>query len=176
MARPDVELDPTPGERAGPDHQLSPGPANEARRGGGRGRGAQGEPGIVDLVRSLADDVGTLVRQEIDLAKMEMARTARRLVADSAWIASGAAIAALGVLCLIVAMALGLGALLGSYWLGTLITGLFLVLLGGGLAFKGARDLQKETLAPTHTKMSLREDAQWARDRARDFKQGLAKE
>lgn len=176
MARPDVELEPMPGERAGPDHQLPPGPAEGARRGGGRGRGGQGEPGIVDLIRSLADDVGTLVRQEIDLAKMEMARTARRLAADSAWIAAGAAIAAVGVLCLIVAMALGLGALLGSYWLGTLITGLFLVLLGGGLAFKGARDLQKQTLVPTQTKASLREDAQWARDKARDFKQGLAKE
>lgn len=178
MARPDAEATPAPGTRADPEHQLPP--AAEGGRVGVRGNvqrePVQREPGIVDLIRSLADDMGTLLRQEIELAKMETARTARRLAVDSAWIASGAAIAAVGVLCLIVAMALGLGALLGSYWLGTLITGLFLMLLGGGLAYKGARDLRKQKLAPTNTTESLREDARWARDEARDFKQGLAKE
>jgi hypothetical protein len=173
MAQPDAELTPVPGRRADPDHQLPPGSSQGAPGGPG---GLRGEPGIVGLIRSLADDMGTLLRQEIDLAKMEMARTARRLASDGAWIASGAAVAAVGVLCLIIAMALGLGLLLGSYWLGTLITGLFLVLLGGGLAYKGARDLQKQTLAPTHTTESLREDARWARDEARDFKQGIAQE
>lgn len=154
-----------------PDHQLPP----------GRGSGAYedspgGKTGLLDLLRSLADDVGVLLRQEIDLAKMEVGHTARRLAADGAWIATGAAVAAVGGLCLVVALALGLGALLGSYWLGTLITGAVLVLLGGGFVFKGLRDLRKQKLAPQETTESLRQDARWAREKASDFKDRITKE
>jgi hypothetical protein len=169
---------------AGPEETRSPSrwravdPAHQLPRG--RGDGVYGEPtgqsGLMDLLRSLAEDVSTLVRQEIGLAKLEAARTARRLAADSAWIAVGVAVAAVGALCLVLAMALGLGALLGSYWLGTLLTGLFLVLLGGGFTFKGVRDLRKLELAPKETTESLRQDARWAREEASDFKEGLTRE
>jgi uncharacterized membrane protein YqjE len=153
-----------------PDHQLPPG------RGPGAAGDGTAEPGLGDLIRSLANDLGTLVRQEIDLARMELTRTARRLVADSAWIGIGAAVAAVGALCLVVALALGLGALLGSYWLGTLITGGVLVLLGGAAAWKGIRDLRKQELAPRRTAESLREDARWAKDEAQELKQRLIEE
>jgi hypothetical protein len=170
MAGPEETRSPSRSRAVDPDHQLPR----------GRGVGVYGEPtgqaGLMDLLRSLAEDVSTLVRQEIGLAKLEAARTARRLAADSAWIAVGVAIAAVGALCLVLAMALGLGALLGSYWLGTLLTGLFLVLLGGGFLFKGVRDLRKLELAPRETTESLRQDARWAREEASDFKEGLTRE
>jgi hypothetical protein len=153
------------------DRQLPP-----ARPGRRYDAGADLEPGLIPLIRSLADDAATLIRQEVDLVKMEVSHTARRLAADGAWIATGAAIAAVGALCLVLAMALGLGALLGSYWLGTLVTGLFLMLVGGGFLFKGVRDLRKQHLVPRQTAESLREDARWAREEARDFKQGLTQE
>jgi hypothetical protein len=170
MAGPEETRSPSRWRAVDPDHQLPR----------GRGDGVYGEPtgqaGLMNLLRSLAEDVSTLVRQEIGLAKLEAARTARRLAADSAWIAVGVAIAAVGALCLVLAMALGLGALLGSYWLGTLLTGLFLVLLGGGFLFKGVRDLRKLELAPKETTESLRQDARWAREEASDFKEGLTRE
>lgn len=163
----------TPAARIGvrPDHQLPPGR-------GGRGRGAGGgeEPGIGDLVRSLAEDVGTLVRQEIQLAKLEVGRTARRVAADGAWMATGVAIAAVGGICLVLALALGLGSLLGSYWLGTLITGGLLLVVGGGFVLKGLLDLRRRSLKPDRTRASLREDARWAREEARDFKEGITRE
>lgn len=171
MSAPDGSRTPSRWRAVDPDHQLPP-----ARPGRRYPDGADLEPGLIPLIRSLANDTATLVRQEVDLAKMEITHTARRLVVDGAWIATGAAIAAVGGLCLVVAMALGLGALLGSYWLGTLITGLFLVLVGVGFLFKGLRDLRKQELAPKKTAESLREDARWAREEARDFKQGLTQE
>jgi hypothetical protein len=154
-----------------PDRQLPP--ASSGRRGG---TAAPLEPGLVPLIRSLANDTATLVRQEVELVKIEVKHTAKRVVIDSVWIATGGAIAAVGALCLVLAMALGLGALLGSYWLGTLITGLFLVLVGGGFLFKGLRDLRKQRLTPTQTAESLKDDARWAREEARDFKKGLTRE
>jgi hypothetical protein len=170
MAGPDGTRSPSRRRAVEPDHQLPP----------GRGAGAYGEPAdpasLLGLVRSLAEDVITLMRQEIGLAKLEAAGAARRLAADGAWIGVGVAIAAVGALCLVLAMALGLGALLGSYWLGTLITGLVLLMLGGGFLFKGVRDLRKLQLVPKETTESLHESARWARERARDFKEGLTRE
>lgn len=148
---------------AAPDHQLPPGEGAFRRSG----------QGVGDLLRDLATDVGTLVRQEIELARLEITRTATGVAKDGAWIAVGAAIAAVGGLVLVVALALGLGALLGSYWLGTLITGVLLLLIGGLFAWKGLRDFRRRELAPTRTVATLREDADWARQEAEDFKQGI---
>lgn len=171
MPRPQTSRPPARWRTARPEHQLPP----------GRGEGAEpepepGRPGLGTLLRSLAEDMGTLVRQEIRLAKAEAGRTARRVAADGAWIGAGAVIAAVGGLCLVVALALGLGALLGSYWLGTLITGVILVLAGALAAWKGVRDLRRGELAPTRTVETLREDADWARREMRDFKEELTKE
>jgi predicted lipid-binding transport protein (Tim44 family) len=152
---------------AGPDHQL---PA--AGDAGGSGRSTS----VAGLVRELADDTRTLIRQEIELAKAEAAATAKRVAVDSAWIGAGAGLAAVGALCLVFALALGLGVLLGSYWLGTLITGVVVLLIAGLMAWRGVRDLKAGGLVPTRTTESLRADAEWAREEARDFKEGLGGE
>lgn len=171
MARRDSRQSPAPWGRTTPDHQLPPGRGEELEDAGPESR-----TGLGTLLRSLGDDMGTLVRQEIRLAKAEAARTAKRVAADSAWIGAGAVIAAVGGLCLVVAMALALGALLGSYWLGTLITGAVLVLGGALVAWKGVRDLRTGDLAPRRTVETVREDVEWARREARDFKEELTKE
>jgi hypothetical protein len=171
MAGTDGTRSAVPRPQVDPERQLPP-----TRPGRRYDPGVATEPGLVPLLRSLADDMVTLVRQEITLAKLEVTRTARRLAMDGVWIATGAAIAAVGALCLVLAMALGLGALLGSYWLGTLITGLVLVLVGGLFLFKGIRDVGRQELAPKQTAASLREDARWAKEEARDLKEGLTKE
>lgn len=145
-----------------PEHQLPP------ATGGGAGIGT--------LLRDLANDTRTLVQQEIELAKLEAARTVKRVVVDSAWIGAGVAVLAVGGLVLVVALALGLGALLGSYWLGTLITGLVLFLVGALLAWKGVRDLRKGGFLPSETVGSLQADKEWVADEVDDFKQGLQKE
>lgn len=150
---------------ARPDHQLPP-----------AGTGAPSPRSVGDLLRDLADDTKRLVRQEIELAKMEVGRTAKRFAIDGVWIAAGAALVAVGGLCLVIALALLLGALLDSYWLGTAITGGALVLVGALLAWKGARDIGKTSPAPRTTMASLREDADWAKREMREFKEELTKE
>lgn len=151
-----------------PDHRLPP--------GGGDVPDELQKTGLVRLFRELADDTRTLVQQEIALAKMEARHTVKRVVVDSAWIGAGAAVIAVGGLCLVLALALGLGALLDSYWLGTLITGLSLFLLGALFAWKGLRDLRKGGFAPTETVDSLQRDRDWAEREMDDFKQGIRKE
>lgn len=148
-----------------PERQLPPG---------------EGEPvektGLVALLRELAEDTRTLVQQEIELAKMEATQTVKRLAVDSAWIGAGVAVVAVGGLCLVLALALGLGALLGSYWLGTLITGAALLLIGGLMAWKGMRDLSSGGFAPSETVESLQEDKEWAQREMDEFKRAIQKE
>jgi hypothetical protein len=147
--------------------------------GGGPGEGAPEDlqkTSLVTLVRELADDTRTLIQQEIELAKMEAAATAKRVAIDSAWIGAGVFVIATGGLCLVLAMALGVGALIGSYWLGTLITGAVLFLLGALFAWKGIRDLKKGGFAPSDTMGSLQEDREWAEQEVDDLKQAFRKE
>lgn len=160
------------------DHRLPRGRGEDPDEGPGPGAGAEpgawGESsedrrGIIALLRSLSEDLSRLVRQEIRLAKLEAGRTARRVAADGAWITAGAGIIVVGGLCLVLALALGLGALLGSYWLGALVTGAALVGSGALVAWKGIRDLRAGAFAPTATVETLREDAAWARREMDEF-------
>lgn len=167
MAATDTSSIPSRRTAAEPDHQLPP--ADDSA-------GDPGGTGVVQLIRDLADDTRTLIQQEIELAKLEAARSVKRVMVDSAWIGAGAAVVAVGFLCLVLAAALGLGALLGSYWLGTLITGAVLFLVGALFAWKGVRDLKKGGLMPTGSVRSLKEDKEWAQREVDDFKQGLTED
>lgn len=155
-----------------PERQLPSGDGG----GGGGGGSDRGSAGLVTLLRDLANDTRTLIQQEIALAKAEAIHTARRVAVDSAWIGAGVAVVAVGGLCLVLALALGLGALLDSYWLGTLITGGLLFLTGALMAWKGVRDLQSGGLTPTETIESLQEDRDWAQREVDEFRKGIQKE
>jgi hypothetical protein len=132
--------------------------------------------GFVQLFRELADDTRTLVQQEIELVRLEVAHSTRRVAVDGAWISAGAVIITVGLVCLALALALGLGALLDSYWLGTLITAAVFLLAGGLFAWRGIRDLTAGGLMPTGPVRSLREDRDWARRELDELKQGLTEE
>lgn len=163
--------EPTTRRAVEPEHQLPP----AGDDGGGAPEHLE-KTGLVTLLRDLAEDTRTLVQQEIELAKMETTAAVKRVVVDSAWIGAGVAVLAVAGLCLVFALALALGALLDSYWLGTLITAVILLVVGGLIAWKGLRDLKKGGFAPSITVASLQEDKEWAQREAEDFKTGIRKE
>lgn len=138
--------------------------------------GPEGSAGLVQLLKDLADDTRTLVQQEIELLRLEVGRSIKRVAVDGAWIWAGAVVLTVGLICLALAMALGLGVLLGSYWLGALITGAAFLLVGGVLAWRGVRDLRAGGLLPSAPLQSLREDRDWALTEMDELKQGLTEE
>lgn len=132
-------------------------------------------PGLPELVRSLLSDAGLLIRSEIELAKMEMQRSASRLARESAFIAAGGFLIALGLLVLLVFIILLLGRLLGGeYWLSTLIVGGILCLAGALVIMKGRRGLRADRLAPTETVASLNETRAWVAKETAEMKSELA--
>ncbi|MDX1673661.1 MAG: phage holin family protein [Longimicrobiales bacterium] len=137
---------------------------------------SEGGDGLGRLLKDLMEDTRTLVQQEIELVRMEVGRSFRRLAVDGAWIWAGAVVLTVGLLCLALALALGLGALLDSYWLGALITGGTFLLVGAILAWRGVRDLRSGGLLPSNPLESLQENREWARRELNELKQGITEE
>lgn len=132
--------------------------------------------GFIRLLKDLAEDTRTLVQQEIELVRLEVGHSLKRITKDGAWIWAGAVVVTVGLICLALALALGLGALLDSYWLGALITGGAFLLLGALVAWRGIRDLKSGGLLPSNPLESLDENRDWARDELEQLKQGITEE
>jgi uncharacterized membrane protein YqjE len=120
-----------------------------------------------ELVKQLSEQTSTLVRQEIELAKAELAEKAKA-TGIGAGMFGGAGLLgllALGALtaCFILALDKGMAS-----WLAALIVAAVYGAAAGVLALAG-RDRVKEGMppAPEQTIESVKEDVQWAKTRAK---------
>ena len=131
--------------------------------GGAHAAGADPrDRGIGELVKDLASQTSTLVRQEIKLAQAEVTEKGK-VAGKGAGMLAGAAMAAL----------LGLGALtallivvLDSFlalWLAVLILTLVWAVVAGVLAAAGRNALQAATPPAPQTIETVKEDIQWAK-------------
>lgn len=120
------------------------------------------------LISELMRDVGTLFRQEIDLARAELAGKADQAKGGVLKIGIAAGMGLTGVFALAGAAVLGLTLLL-SVWMSPLAAAFIgALLVGGGLALgayllyhRGVQEVQVRTFIPERTLESLKENAQW---------------
>ena len=120
-----------------------------------------------DLVRQLAQETSTLVRQEVELAKAEMAEKGRR-AGKGAGMLGGAGVAGLLALGALTACLIALLDLAVATWLAALIvTGLWAA-VAGVLALRGREQVQEAgPPAPEQTVETVKEDVRWAKTRTR---------
>src|SRR3954449_9863042 len=97
---------------------------------------------IGELVKDLAGQTSTLVRQEIQLAQAEMTSKGK-LAGRGAGMLAGAAVAALLMLGALPAALIVLRASFLPLWLAALIVTLLWGLLGAVLAARGRKELQR---------------------------------
>jgi hypothetical protein len=120
-----------------------------------------------ELLKQLSNDTTTLVRQEIELAKAEVAQKGKK-AGLGAGLFGGAGVVgllALGALtaCLILALDTGMKA-----WLAALSIAAVYGAIAGVLALTGKGKVQEATPpVPEQTKDSVKEDVQWAKTRMR---------
>jgi uncharacterized membrane protein YqjE len=131
------------------------------------------EPSLGDLFRRLTTDTSELVRQEVALAKTELREAGSTLARDGTRIGIAVGLSLLGALSVTAFLVILLGDLLNNYWLSALIVGLVFLAIGGMLAKNAVNDVKRRGLAPKQTIGSLREDAAWAKQEARDVKREL---
>lgn len=110
------------------------------------GRTALEEASIGELVSRLAEETSALVRDELRVAQLEMARKGRYAGLGAGLVGGAGMLAAFGVACLVAAAVLGL-AVAVSAWLSALIVGAALLVVGGVLGLIGKREIS-EALPP----------------------------
>lgn len=149
----------------GTPSRQEPPPVGEARM-----RGETDARSANDLARELAEQAATLIRQEIQLAKMELTEKVSRMGRNLAYIAIGGLVAYGGFLALVQAAVNGLGAGIWrennsriwlAVWLAPLAIGLIVAGIGYVLVQKGITTLKKESVVPEKTMETMRENKQW---------------
>ena len=125
--------------------------------------GQQDNRSLGELFGDLAQNTGTLVRQEVELAKTEMTQKATRVGKDIGFLLAGGAVAYAGFLAILAAIAIGLGQLGVPWWIAALLVGLVVAGIGGFLVMRGLSALRQETAVPQQTIDTLKEDAEWAK-------------
>jgi drug/metabolite transporter (DMT)-like permease len=120
------------------------------------------EQSLGELFATLARDTSTLVRQEVQLAKVEMTQKATTAGKNAGFVAAGGALAHAGLLALIASAIFALANAL-PMWLSALVVGLVVIGVGYLLAQKGITALKRIDPAPQQTIATLKEDQEWAK-------------
>jgi hypothetical protein len=110
-----------------------------------------------ELFRDLVQELTTLVRQELNLAKTEMSHKAARAGMHAGFIAAGGAVAYAGLLALIAALIIGLAQAGLAWWLSALLVGVVVAGIGAFLVMRGIDALKHEDLAPRETMGTLQD-------------------
>lgn len=120
-----------------------------------------------ELFTELTNQVATLVRQEVELARTEMTAKATRAGRDVALVVAGGAIAYGGFLALLGAVGYLLFTIGLPIWLSFLLVGVAAAAAGYVLIQRGRQALQVQALTPDRTIRTLKEDAEWAKDQTK---------
>ena len=122
------------------------------------------ERSLGDLFGDLARDMGTLVSQEMTLARTELTETASRVGKDVAILAVGGLVAYAGLLAIIAAVIVLIADRGVPLWASALIVGAIVAAIGYLLVRRGLSALKQQDLTPRQTIESIKEDTQWAKE------------
>jgi uncharacterized membrane protein YqjE len=119
-----------------------------------------------ELFAELAQETSTLVRQEVNLAKVEMSEKASRAGRHAGVLAAGGALAYAGLLAILAGVIVLLNNIM-PLWVSALLVGLVVAIVGYLLVRRALDALKREDFAPRQTMETLKEDQQWAKDQTR---------
>ena len=118
------------------------------------------ERSLGDLFSELANETGTLVRQEVALAQAEIVRKATKAGKQVGYVAVGGAVGYAALLAVMAAVITILAYVI-PLWLSCVLVGAVV----GGVSYymvtTALENLKQAQLAPTETVESIKEDAKW---------------
>jgi hypothetical protein len=118
---------------------------------------------IGDLVKQLAGQTSTLVRQELDLAKAEMSQKATVAGKGAGLLGGAAVVGLLAAGSLTACLILALSEVIPD-WLAALIVALVMGAIAAVLALQGRNRIRAATPpVPEQTVETLKEDVEWAK-------------
>jgi uncharacterized membrane protein YqjE len=129
---------------------------------------SQTEPSIAELVRQLSDQTSRLARQEVELAKAELAVKGKRAGQGAGMFGVAGLLGLYAVGALTAAIVLALATALAG-WLAALTVAVVYGAIAGVLALRGKSKVAAATPPlPELATESVKEDVQWAKTRAQE--------
>ena len=113
------------------------------------------------LMKEVTEDLSTLIRKEIELAKQEVGESVKAKLIGGGVIAIVGVMAFFALIFLLLAIRDGIDNFLWT-WLADIVTALFLLAIGAG----GAMFAKKKLSTPVKTeltKQTIKEDVEWAK-------------
>ena len=127
---------------------------------------AHDERPVAELLKELSEQTTTLVRQELELARLELAQKGKRAGIGAGMFGGASALGLYAVGALTAAVVLLLATAVAG-WLAALIVAVAYGLIAGGLALVGRAQVQQATPpVPRQATESVKEDVQWAKAKA----------
>lgn len=116
-----------------------------------------------DLFGDLATEMSNLVRQEVSLAKVEVAQKAKYVGRNVGYLVVGGAVAYAALLAILAGIIMLLASVLPN-WGAALAVGVVVGVVGWLLIGKALMALQQTDLTPRETVETLKEDATWMKE------------
>jgi hypothetical protein len=134
----------------------------------GTGSGPASDASLGELLKQLSEQSSRLARQEVELAKAELAVKGKRAGIGAGMFGGAGAFAFYGLGALVAAAVLGLATAV-SAWLAAVIVAVVLAAIAGVLALVGKHEVQEATPpVPEQATESVKEDVQMAKARAQE--------
>ena len=135
--------------------------ARPAGAADGQTAGSADGPSLGELVATATRDLSTLVRKEIELAKLEVSGEVKKAGLGAGLFGGAGFLVFLATIFLSIALAFGIGHFIGLGW-GFLVVGVLYLLLAGILALVGKKQISKVG-PPARTIETVKDDIAWAR-------------
>lgn len=120
------------------------------------------DTGIPDLVRRLTDDSKRLVKDEVQLAKIEAKDSLHRATRGVLWLSVAFGVSVIVLVALTVFVTTLIGRLAnGHMWIGALVTGVIELAIGGWLVSRGLKIFAKPSYTLEETRHTLVDTAHW---------------
>jgi uncharacterized membrane protein YqjE len=130
------------------------------------GRNTTQDGSMGELVKELSRQTSELVRQEVELAKVELTEKGKKAGVGAGMFGTAGVLGLFGLALLTAALVIGLAGLMED-WVAAVIVGVVYLVAAGVAALQG-RDKVREAgpMVPEQTVETVKEDVQWAKNQA----------
>ena len=122
------------------------------------------ERSLGELFSELSQQTSTLVKKEVELARHEITRSVTELGRNAAIIVVGGIVAYAGFIVLLLGVAWALAEAGLPLWVGLLLVGLIVVVVGAVLAFYAIQQMRQAKLVPEKTVKTVQDNMRWAKE------------
>ena len=124
------------------------------------------ERSVGELFGELGSEMGTLVRQEVQLATAEVTQKATFVFRQSMRVVLGVLLAQVSVIAMVGALVMGLAQFV-AVWMAALLVGVAVAGLAAMVTSSGVYALRQMDPTPKQTVESIGDNARWAREQVR---------